>query len=167
MEKSHVPGYVDNSLQYLTAFGAYAELQKCTNKGRECVFPTQSRRGGPRIHRNKQPLSRRDLSSDHDINKGLMATSTCENCRPGMPGLCGEHCIDFNPVFDRAIPPMINPGSGLKVLDDPFTDTDDLFNSIFSSATAPGPLIQASSPRPTQARDRPLGVRRYSSAADL
>ena len=78
-----------------------------------------------------------------------------------------SHHIDIALVFTHALPPMINPGSGLKILDDTLIKTENLFGTISSSITASKPPVQTTAAHVTPACPGPPVVRRYGSAVDL
>lgn len=142
-------------------------IDKCVRKARECIFPTRSRRGGPRAHRMKrssaQPVS---SSGSNPAEPGQFVPDLhCQDCSSNQ--LCSENHVHWNPVFEQAVPSMILPGSGLTNLDDVFADTDNLFNTFFHPTANLDVPVQSISPPTIPSDQADTVVRTYRTTSDL
>lgn len=140
---------------------------KCVRKARECIFPTHSRRGGPRVRRMKpSPAQSVSSSGSNPAEPGQSVPDLhCQDCSFNQP--CSKNHVHGNSVFEQAVPSMIVPGSGLTNLDDVSADTDNLFNAIFHQTANLDVPTESISPPIIPSDQTVPAVRTYRTTSDL
>lgn len=91
----------------------------CQNRSRECIY-TPSRRGGPRIRKRPLPSPDHELKPLPEDVLAMLSQGPADVPRQPVP-----------------LPNYIDPGAGLKHLEDWFQDSDFMFDSLFMTTNGP------------------------------
>lgn len=121
-----------------------ASLLQCQSRSRDCVY-TPSRRGGPRCRKKPRPGRSDEPKQLPDDVFAMLSQEPADvpRDREFMPPLLGS---GQNDRADRwvhvrctaiSIQNYIDPGAGLKHLEDWVQDSDLIFDSLFMNSTGP------------------------------
>ncbi|ROV91194.1 hypothetical protein VMCG_09330 [Cytospora schulzeri] len=98
---------------------AVTEANRCQSRTRECVY-TPSRRGGPRVRKRAWAGQNDELKQMPDDVLAMLSQGPAD--------------VPRQPV---SVPNYIDPGAGLKHLEDWFQDSDFMFDSLFMNSNGP------------------------------